>query len=323
MWGAKALCMQGKTDRSELIPGLMMLHEVVLSGSFSAAGRKLGLSPSAVSRQIDRLEKSLGVSLLIRSTRQLRLTEIGTDAFQVASTLINERDQWLTRVSAYGRKPQGVLRVTAPLGIGWSLLAESAHRFLERYPDVSVDFDFTDSVVDILRQPFELALRVTATPPEDLVARKLFEVSYHLVVSVDNPPPTLPTHPSELGRFDLYVLSDLDQAGGTRFSSATESYQLRVTPRLRCSSSSVLMAMLEGSQGIGFLPNFIVAPLIRSGRLHVLLPQWTVHSEEIAVYLLSRPNRLISPRARAYIDFLREELNRLDINNQFGLKLAR
>jgi DNA-binding transcriptional LysR family regulator len=301
--------MASKADPSELISGMLVFHQVVVSGSFSAAARRLDLSPSAVSRQIDRLEKLLGVVLLARSTRNLSVTESGQDVFSVASEIATTTDNLINRIEASRVKPSGLLRVTAPVTIGKILLSNTAGEFLKTYPDIDIEFNFTDNIIDIYKEKYDLSLRVTSQPPQDMVARKLFEVEYLLVAGTGKLDFQIPLHPEDIPKTPLITPSDSFFGSEVTFDRDDYSYTVRSCPRLIANNSETLMRSILEGVGIGIVPNFLAFPSMARGELQPLLTDWRIHnSTPTALYLLSMPSKMISAKARAYIEFLKDRI---------------
>lgn len=297
--------MASKADQAEIIPGMLIFHQVVVSGSFSGAGRKLGLSPSAVSRQIDRLERLLNVSLVTRSTRNLFITESGQDVFNVASEIAVATDSLMSRIEASMVEPEGLLRVTAPVTIGKILLSSSIAEFLRLYPKIKVDLNFTDNIVDIYKEKYDLSVRITSTPPHDMVARKLFDVEYVLVATNSEIFFEIPNHPEDISNTPMITPSDSFFGAEMTLNHTDYSYTVQSTPKLMANNSETLLGAIFSGMGVGVLPNFLADPLIADGQLRMILPDWQIHNvTPSSVFLLSHPSKMISAKARAYIEYL-------------------
>lgn len=317
---SKELCVVSKANPASIMPLMIMFCEVIEFGSFSAAGRKLGLSPSAVSRQIGKLEGLVGATLLNRSTRALTMTEAGLDVFNTAQHLLNTTLSLQTRVQSYNTEPQGLLRVTAPITLGKSLLAGSAYRFLEKYPAVSLDLIFTDSVLDLSKDAVELAIRVTDSLPDHLVARELFSVSYVLVCSLGFSGESQVTHPDDLSSMQISVPKEVYAYDRITFESDETIFSAKCLPRLLANNSEAVLSSIVEGIGIGILPNFIAAPMVAAGQLRLLLPAWRVVSKKQKVYLLSHATNRMSPRAKKYTEFLIDELRGLTSQSLLELR---
>lgn len=287
-----------------LLPNLITFTQVVDGGSFSAAGRTLSLTPSAVGRQVDRLEKTLHVILFQRTTRKLHVTEAGREIYELTQAVIRQTDGLLARAKIYSEVPQGFLRVTAPVTLGKMVLAPLIPLFLEQCPDVYVDLDFSDSLVDLLKDRFDLAIRVTDHPPEDMVARALMTISYVLVCAREYRKP-LPRTPAELASHPVFMPKDRGFGTECHFSRGGTDQLIPVKPRLVTNNSDVMLDALLQGRGIGVLPFFVAQRLIARRELVVVLPKYAVVAPQSDVaYVISPPKYLIPPKARVFIDFL-------------------
>ncbi|MFE8147177.1 LysR family transcriptional regulator [Brenneria goodwinii] len=294
-----------------LLPNLVTFTHVVNGGSFSAAGRAMSLSPSSVARQIDRLEKDLNVVLLQRSTRYLQVTEAGREIYEMACAIIGKADELLARAQTYREIPQGFLRITAPTTLGKMVLSPLLPHFLAQYPDVHVDMDLSDNLADLLRERYDLAVRITNRPPEDWVARVLMPVNYVLVCARKyerERPDTL----DELKQHAVFMPKDRGFGTTCCFAMDSQEYQISIQPRLITNNGDAMLdAVLEG-RGIGILPNFVAQKLLGSGELVVVLPAYEIipPQKDIA-YIISPPNYLTPPKVRVFIDFLMKNVRQM------------
>ncbi|MEE3664219.1 LysR family transcriptional regulator [Brenneria sp. g21c3] len=287
-----------------LLPNLVTFTQVVAGGSFSAAGRAMSLSPSSVARQIDRLEKDLNVVLLQRSTRYLQVTEAGREIYQMACAIIEQANELLARAQTYSEVPQGLLRITAPVTLGKMVLSPLLPHFLAQYPDIRVDMDLSDNLADLLRERYDLAIRITHRPPEDWVARVLIPVNYVLVCAQKydrERPDTL----DELKQHAVFMPKDRGFGSICRFARGDQEYPLLIQPRLLTNNGDAMLDALLQGRGIGILPNFVAQKLIESGELVVVLPEYEmIPPQQDVAYIISPANYLTPPKARVFIDFL-------------------
>lgn len=298
--------MPSKGEKAELLTGMLVFREVVRAGSFSAAARNIGLSPSAVSRHIDRLEQGLDVVLLHRSTRNLRVTESGHDVFNVISEINFITDDLVNRIAASKDEPEGLLRITAPVTIGKLILSNTSTEFLNTYPDIKLEFNFTDEKIDIFKEKYELALRVTNTLPGNVVARKLVDIEYILVASTKPLSFKLPDHPQKLDSTPLIIPSDSFFSSNIILNSNNDSCTIISTPRLIANNSESLLDPILKGVGVGIIPSFLAVREISNGNLQRVFSDWKVSNNmPNSVYLLSHPSNMISARARVYIEFLK------------------
>ncbi|MFT4021157.1 MAG: LysR family transcriptional regulator [Acinetobacter sp.] len=293
-----------------LLPNLVTFTQVVEKGSFSAAGRAMLLSPSAVARQIDRLEKDLNVILLQRTTRHLQVTEAGREIYEMARTIVAKTNELMARAKTYSEIPQGFLRITAPVTLGKMVLAPLLPHFLAQYPDVHVDMELSDNLVNLLREHYDLAVRVTNRPPEDLVARILMPLNYVLVCAKKYER-ALPNTLDELGQHSVFMPKDRGFSTRCCFTKDGQESLILIQPRLVMNNGDAMLDALLQGRGIGILPNFIACKLIEIGELVVVLPEYEiVPPQKDSIYIMSLPNYLMPPKARVFVDFLMKNVRK-------------
>jgi DNA-binding transcriptional LysR family regulator len=162
---------------------MRLFLSVVQAGSFSEAGRQLGLEPSSISRQITTLEEGLGTALFTRTTRQLSLTEAGALFQRRVQAIVADVEETRTMVRDLDGTPRGTLRVTAPISLGRLHLAPAVVSFLSKYPDVDVELAFSDRIIDIVADRIDVAIRIGALPDSSLRARRLSKMQRHVYAS--------------------------------------------------------------------------------------------------------------------------------------------
>ena len=153
------------------LPDMAVFARVVDAGSFSAAARQLGITPSAVSRQVARLEGALRVRLLERTTRKLRLTDAGTAVYSRCQDMVSAAREVWALSDTHSAEPFGMVRMSMAKAVGRQLMHPLVLPFLQKYPQVDVQLLITDRTVDLFEEPIDLALRVTDTPPPGLAGR--------------------------------------------------------------------------------------------------------------------------------------------------------
>lgn len=283
--------------------------KVVDSGSFAAAAQALQLSKPTVSKAVTRLEARLQVPLLQRTTRQLTLTETGRAALDHARRLLEEGEAAEMEAIAQVSRPYGLVHMTAPMSFGQQQLAPLLPRFLNAYPDVSLDLRLSDEQEDIVGKGFDLALRIAALADSSLMARKLCPVARPLVAA----PAYLaahgrPAHPSELLQHKAIHYSNVPNVGLWRLQhEAGETWEGRVPGRVTINNADVVVPALVDGAGLAIQPIFSVWREIASGRLEVVLPGWSL--VPVSLYLVTPPHRLRPSRVRVLMDFLAEHLS--------------
>ena len=301
----------------ELLDEMVVFARVVDSGGFTAAARALGLTNSAVSRSVARLEAQLGARLLNRTTRSVALTELGAEVYPGCARMAQTAREVQALAGRYALTPQGRVRVSAPTVFGEVWLAPLLPGFLARWPQVQVDLTLIDRLVDLVDEGYDLALRITrpgAVAP-GLVARALMDMRYVMVAA----PAYLrrhgaPADPSQLAEhacigLDFPPLEDrlefepAGQAGQAR-APAPEPVQVRCP--LRVNNSSAILATVEAGLGIGIVPDFAAAAGLRARRLKAVLPRWRLSGAYAprVVHAVYTPNRHLPAKVRVFIDHL-------------------
>lgn len=287
-------------------PGLVAFASAVEAGSFSAAARTLGTSPSAVSKGVARLERHFGVRLFQRSTRVLSLTQEGAAYYERIAPLLRALDEASDAIRPAG-VAQGVLRVTAPGDLGRILMAPVVRSFLPRHPELKLEMSLADRHVDLIREGYDIAIRAGEVADSDLSARRLAELPLVLVAS----PGYLarrgtPDSPERLhGHAHVrYMLGG--KAFPIRFADGSV---LNPAGVLDTDSSVALRIAALGDLGIVQLLRLFVQEDIDAGRLVPVLPSHPL--PRVTISALHAFGRQAPARARLFIDFLAAELERL------------
>ncbi|MCA9562176.1 MAG: LysR family transcriptional regulator [Myxococcales bacterium] len=155
------------------LDGVEVFVEVVESGSFSKAAKRMNLSKSAVSKQVKRLEDRLSVQLLNRTTRRIHLTEVGREFYERCVSILSEAERAELAIGRFQDVPRGTLRINAPVSFGTTYLAPAIAEFLETYPDLVVDLTLNDHLVDIVKEGFDVVIRISQLSDSSMIARRL------------------------------------------------------------------------------------------------------------------------------------------------------
>lgn len=290
----------------ELLKEMAILVSVVDCGGFSAASRQLGITTSAVSRHVARLEKHMGARLLQRTTRSLSLTELGAQVYAGCVRMVASAREVQALAGSYSARPVGVIRVTAPIVFGQLWLAPRLPGFLALYPEVDVHLTLVDRTVDLVEEGEDLAIRIAREVAPGLVARPLVQMSYVLVAT----PAYLAQHgapgaPADLASHRFVCLRHSEVGGSWSMQRGAETAQVTVPTRVTINNSAAVMAAVEAGGGIGLVSDFVAQAALAAGRLQQVLPDWQVgdpHRRTIhAVYV---PGRHIALKIRALIDYL-------------------
>jgi DNA-binding transcriptional LysR family regulator len=282
---------------------MVTFARVVEASGFSEAARQMGVSKSRVSKSIARLELSLGVRLLNRSTRGLSLTEIGVAFHEHCIRITEEAAQAAEVVGRLQSEPRGVLRVTAPVAFGRLHVAPAVAEYLSRYPRLKLDMTITDRMVDLVSEGYDVAIRIRREPSLHVVARELAPV--HRVVCAT---PEyfrrrgMPIVPHELAEHNCLHYTHFGTQGQWRFQSAEGEIVVPVKGSLRIDDDDTLAQAVLSGLGVAMLPTFIIGPELQAGRLCSVLSDYV--PLERRLYAVHLPNVRLPIKIRAFIDFL-------------------
>ncbi|GAB3253928.1 LysR family transcriptional regulator [Chitinimonas naiadis] len=293
-----------------LLPDMAIFVRVVDCGSFSAAARQLGLTPSAVSRTVSRLEGQLGLRLLERSTRQLRLSDAGSDVYQRSATMVAAARDVVALAESAQETPRGLVRISMPKAFGRRVIHPLMPAFLDRYPDVNVQLILNDRMLNPVGDEVDLMIQVADQPPPSLVARRLMPVRQVLCAA----PAYLaargtPHNPAELATHDCLYLGETTSDANWSFRHGKDHLTVPVRGRYVCNHSEVRLEGMLGGLGIAVLPYFIAANALAEGSAVTVLPEWEfVGAYQGTAWLLNTPNTRLTPKCRVLIDYLLAEL---------------
>lgn len=284
--------------------GMRVFAQVVEAKSFSAAADKLGMSKSLVSRHVSALERSLSVKLLNRSTRKLSLTEAGTTFYEHCARIVQEAQLAEERLTQAQAEPAGLVRVTAVQPFVVRHVLPALPEFYEKYPKVRIELCCSNRAADLGDERFDLGIRVSFDPAPHLVARKLAANRAVLCAS----PAYLERHGTPRRVEDLtgsrcVLFPPLAPKGRWTLCRGRRKHSVPVSGVLETDEMDAVRAAVFAGLGIGILPAYMVGDALREARLVPLLRQYQVVPES-AIYLVYLPNRTLSSRVRALIDFL-------------------
>ena len=286
--------------------GMRVFAQVVESKSFSAAADKLGMSKSLASRHVSALERALSVKLLNRSTRKLSLTEAGALLYEHSARIVQEAELAEQRLTQVQSEPAGLVRVTAVPAFALRHVLPALSEFYQKYPKVQVRLFCSNRALDLGDEGFDLGFRVSFSPAPNLVARKLAINRSVLCAS----PAYLKRHGTprrieDLREHECVLFPPLAPKGVWTLRRHRKKYSVQVAGVFETDEMEVVRAAVAAGLGIGILPIYLVADALQQGQLIPLLRQFQVVPES-AIYLVYLPNRTLSSRVRALIDFLVE-----------------
>lgn len=283
---------------------------VVEAGSFARAAERLGVSTSAVSRQVSDLEAHLDARLIHRTTRRLSLTEAGQSFYERSVQLLADLEEAESSMRAAAVLPKGTLKLTCGVSFGERFVAPAIAEFAARHSQLVFDLDLSDRAVDLVEEGLDLAIRIGPVSQQALVSRRL---GWTQIVCCASPGYLArhgtPRTPEDLAAHQClsYTLTSLPNIW--RFESKQgANYDLHVTPRHRANSGRMLTKLAAAGLGVVIEPDFIVSPEVRSGALVRLLAEYALPRHPIAAVYASR--RHLSAKVRTFVDFLAERFAR-------------
>ncbi len=302
------------------------LGVIASAGSLTAAAQRLGVSKAAVSQHLALLERRVGVPLVRRTTRALRLTEAGQGLVDDTVPAFAQIAQSVAAAHELAQAPRGLVRVTAPVALGRQHIAPHLLDFLRRYPDIRVELELSDRLVNLSQEGFDLAIRHVAAPPDSTVAWKLCATRSLLVAANGYlRRHGVPHHPDDLAGHDCLTYlrpgaavwmferaGEADSPLPSKGQTERQPERVRVTVHgsLRANTTEVLREALLAGLGIALVPDFSVAKPRNMQRLKQVLPDWKpVGFFGDSIYAI-RPWSPSTPRAvQLVVEHLRTALN--------------
>jgi DNA-binding transcriptional LysR family regulator len=286
----------------------------VREGSFSAAGRRIGLSPASVSRQIAALEAALNTQLLNRTSRTLVLTEAGREYLARLEPILQNIAEAEAAAAALQTTPRGTLRVHSRLMFGIRVVAPLVPAFQLRYPELRVELRLAEHPARLAEDDVDVDLRIGAPPDAQLMQRRLLRSERVLVASpsylAGRPPVAVPR---DLLAQDCvaYWLGPEDVVW--RFLADGVLEEMRIAAHFSSNNGEVLRRMALAGHGIALLDDYTVGPELRAGSLVRLLPRWRVSNTgfDLGIYAVFRQTSLLPAKTRAFLDFLVEAMPRV------------
>lgn len=282
---------------------MQMFIRVVEAGGIGRAAEQLGLAKSAVSRRLSDLEQRLGSRLMNRTTRKSSLTENGRQYYQRALTLIDYVDELHQDLEAADTAAKGHLRIAVPLSFGLMHLTSAIDEFTQQNPELTVQIDFSDRMVDVVEEGFDLVLRIGALKDSTMQAKKIAAIHHVLVATQDY----LKNHavlavPEDLKQHRVLKYDGSRHALWQLTGQAGEHYNLNLDAKMSANNGDFLKAMALGGHGVTSLPTFLVWKELASGELVRILEGFDRPSSY--AYALYPQNRYLPKRARLFIDFM-------------------
>lgn len=284
---------------------MSVFAHVAQEGSFSVAARKLGISRSAASKAVAKLESSLGAKLLYRSTRHISLTEVGAAFLEHCNRIVQEAEGAAEVVENLNTRPKGILKVAASVAFGTMHIAPALSDFLTLYPDIDIDMTIIDRPVDLVEEGFDVVIRVYEDLPENIVARKIAPAGSRLCATPEYfSKHGIPQRPEDLSSHNCLNYIHYGDKGIWRFMGPNGEVAVPVSGRLRINDDDALSQAVLGGLGLALLPTFLIGKYLQSGKLIAILSEYLPIKRHVyAIYL---PTRHLPLKIRAFVDFLYE-----------------
>ncbi len=276
---------------------------VAYEGSFTSAGKRLGLSTRLVSKYVAQLESRLSTQLFNRTTRSVALTDVGLAYLERCRPIVEQIDELEDLVQEKQSALAGLIRITAPTGFGSNNLALALVPFMQAHPEVDIDLKLTDNRVALVEEGFDLAIRIGVLRDSTLIARKLSDMP--LVVCAS--PEYLaerghPGDPMALATHNCLIDENPADATAWRFRTGSRDFVVKVAGAFHANAPAAIANMAIAGLGIARCPHYVVARSLENGTLEHLFQDYD--TESFGLYALYPPNRHLTARVRTLIDHL-------------------
>ncbi len=279
-------------------------------GSFSAVAREAKIGQPTVSKVISALEKDLGVRLLERTTTSLAPTDEGRRFYERSKHVLEDYADAIADVRGQTQRPVGRLTISAPTGLGELRLNTLVLQFLAKYPEIEIELNLTDRIIDLVEDGIDVAIRIGDALPPNAVARNVAWSPRVLVATPDyvKRAPRI-RRPEDLAAHQYIAYARSATGARLEFSKGAENITVATQGRYRVNSSLALRECFLEGIGLGSAPAWLVQDLVDAGRLVRLLPQW--HIPPHSVHLVTPSRRYQPLRARTFLQFMAENMPKL------------
>lgn len=287
------------------LTAMEVFARVVEARSFSGAARRLAMSKSVVSKHITRMERTLGVRLLNRTTRRLSLTEVGAAFYERCAQIVAQAEEAELIATRSHAEPRGVLKVNVPVAFGVRHVAPALAEFSALYPELRIDMTFNDRSVDLAEEGYDMAVYIAERLDGGLISRRLAPIRRTVCATPEYwRRHGKPATPHDLERHNCLVYTYLNVQDEWCFTRQGVDVSVPISGNLRGNNENALWRAALSGLGVALLPTFIAGEDLQSGALEAALSDYAVPATSIyAVYL---PNRHLSAKVRALIDFFVE-----------------
>ena len=290
------------------VNSLTLLVEILDAGNLSEAARRLKMSRANVSYHLNQLERSIGLQLVRRTTRQVEPTEIGLQLYEHGRTIQNALLAARESVTTLGQSLQGRVRLSVPSGYGQLVMSEWLIAFKRLYPGIVLDVMFENRVEDLMRDEVDIAVRVMAEPPQNLVARDMGPVRYVACASrAYAEAHGLPLRLDDLRTAPLITAAVVGRQLRVAAYLRDERHEVLLAPTLISENFLFLRQSVLASLGVGIVPDYVVQDDLRRGEVVTALDEWRLSIYGTHMYMLYMPNRHHTLAASTFIDFVLEQ----------------
>ncbi|MGC2520844.1 MAG: LysR family transcriptional regulator [Burkholderiales bacterium] len=284
---------------------MKVFRQVVESGSFVAAAERLKVSTAMTSKHVMHLERRVGARLLNRTSRHLSLTEAGTVYYERCREMLDNLEETEAAVGRSAVAARGVLKITAP---GWFAnrhFTDALAEYRSRHPNVLLDLNLSDRVVDLVEEGFDLALRVTLEPGASLIARRICPIRFILVGSADYlRRKGRPKTPAGLAQHAGIAYSYSPSGDRVSLDGPNGRETAALSPSMRSNNTTLIYQAVSSGMGLAGLPEWLIEDDLAARRLVALLPDYALPNAALFAIYTSR--RYLSPKVRTFVDFLAE-----------------
>lgn len=278
---------------------MAIFAQVVETGSFTAAAEKLGLPKSSISRKVSQLEERVGVRLLNRTTRQIRLTEMGRQYYQYCARISEQAEEADRLIHNLQAEPSGRLTISAPTGVGTPFLGELISDFLERYPKVSIEIRLENHIVDLISEEVDVAFRVGQLQDSSIIARPLGVGSMILCASQGYANRYgIPQHPQELADHKFIHIDS------SPLILKSEDYSIEIPVRLINNDLRFNVDLVLSDFGIAPIPAMLCAEHLQSGAMVPVFPEFPLHN--LTLYLVYASRKQLATKITTFVEYVLE-----------------
>ena len=297
-------------DRIQMLELFVAVAE---TGSFAGGARVTGLSPPSVTRGVNDLEQRLGARLFTRTTRVVRLTDVGRDYLEEVRSILSDLQAADDLASGTAARPTGHLRITAPVEFGRIHVAPILADYLDAYPDVSADLLTVDRIVNLVEEGIDVGLRIGDLPPSGLMVMRVGQVRRVVCATPDYfKAHGVPKTPTDLAHHKIISIGGVTAYADWRFGKDRGDV-IRLKPRLVVSNVGAALDLARAGWGVTRALSYQIAPDLRAGTLQTVLEAF--EPEPMPVHLVHQEGRRVTAKLRSFLDFARDRLRGLSVLN--------